>query len=204
MNSLQLYQRKIRFSILFLAIGLASIMQGLKAQDQEKESIFSNAYQKIDLSYLFGVQVYNNNIIYSPGYTIHLSHGYAVNKDIRAGIGVGLIDSEDVGFIPVYAELIGNKSNKANTPFIKFQLGYSFINKSDTDLLTEYDLEGGFYFNAGIGRKIEVNDKFSMLFHWSYSHQFAEMEYNVFGDQENSEELNYDMILITIGVLFGK
>lgn len=160
------------------------------------------SYEKVNLSYSVGGQVYNDSFIYSPGYSFNFSHGFKLNEDVGMGLGVGLVSLTDERFLPLYVEFIGQKKNNRNSPFILFQGGYSIGWNLDSDTDEGYDMGGGFYFNAGLGRKFSISDRYALMFNWSYCHQFASMEYTISTNNNYSEILNYDMILISIGLMF--
>lgn len=177
------------------------ISMPLSAQ-QEDDSTKTPLYKSINFNYIFGAQLYNDNFLYNPGYSMDLTIGKAVDNNLGLGMGLAYTDFSDKVFIPIYFEVLGKKNNKINTPFIKFQGGYSYGLDRSTNNMVNYDFNGGFYFSAGFGRMIMVKDKYEILFHCSYSHQFAEIQYQVFGETDYSETLNYDMIKISIGILF--
>ena len=162
-----------------------------------------DTYQRLDVSYIIGAQLYNDNFLYNPGIATQVSYGIKVSKAVGIGLGVGYTGLTKERFIPIYAEAFGQKKNKKNAPFVKFQAGYSLGWNSSTSANSNYEMKGGPYFNAGLGRKIEFNDNYALLFSWSYSHQFARMEYDVFGGKEYSEPVNYDMLWVTIGLLLN-
>lgn len=158
-------------------------------------------YQSFDGAYIIGAQVFNDNFIYNPGYSFTLSYGTFANKNLGVGLGIGYKSFETESFVPIYGEILGYKKNKSNAPFIKMQLGYSHGWHTNQSNLEGYDFKGGLFISAGMGRKIEINDKLSVMLHWSYQHQFAKMEYNIFNSTGYTETLNYDMIVISLGLL---
>ena len=115
-------------------------------------------YQSLNLSYIIGGQVYNDNFLYNPGYSIKASFGKEINSDIAAGVGVGYMPLTKETFLPLYIEILGRKKKKDNTPFISFQGGYSIGWRSSTSSNHQYDLDGGLFINAGLGRRIKVNE----------------------------------------------
>lgn len=186
--------------VLFLLFSLSPLL--LEAQDSTKTRSLST-YQHLDLSYILGAQLYNDNFLYNPGLSTQVSFGVKVTKDVGLGIGAGYTSLTKERFIPIYFEAYGQKKKKKNAPFIKFQAGYSIGWNSSTSANSNYDMKGGAYFNAGLGRKIELSKDYALLFNWSYSHQFARMEYEVFEGKVYSEPVNYDMIWIALGLLLN-
>jgi len=174
----------------------------MQAQEEKINETPLNLYKSITASYAYGVQIYNDNMIYNPGYSFQLSVGNRVSKDVSLGFGAGYMSFGEEHFVPIFAEIIGSKTKKKNTRFFKIQGGYSLgwnetINNNDN-----YDLNGGIYFNAGVGQRIKVNNAYSLMLQLSLCHQFAEMEYSIFGEEQYTETVNYDMLQISVGFLF--
>lgn len=179
--------------LLVFALSLCALVG--KGQDSIPE------YQRLDVSYIFGGQVYNNSMIYNPGFSFQGAYGRMINESVGLGIGTGYMHFEHENFIPLFVEVMGYKKNKPSTPLIKMQVGYSFAWYAGNMEIQGYDFKGGVYFDAGLGRKISINTNYSVLFHLSYRHQFAHMKYEIFGGQDYKEAMNYDMLVITLGLI---
>lgn len=158
-------------------------------------------YQRLDLSYSFAEQVYNNNMIYNPGLAASASYGLMLNESVSLGLGTGYTALQEERFIPVFLETMGYIRNKPSTPVILMQVGYAFGWHTGIPDMEGYKFRGGIYIDAGMGRKININTHYSVFFHVSYRHQFARMEYEVFGGQSFKDDLNYDMLLISLGLI---
>lgn len=167
--------------------------------DKNKKKLID--YQSIDASYIVGAQVFNDNFIYNPGYSFTGSYGVFINKNLAIGLGSGYKAFENETFLPVYGEILGYKKNKKNIPFVKMQIGYAHAWSKNQAELTGYTFKGGLFISAGMGRKIAINDKLSVMLHWSYQHQFAKMQYTIFNSTSHTEILNYDMIVISLGLI---
>lgn len=196
-----------RFYLSLLAVMFVTVIFPLHVRasdgnDTLKQRKSYPNYKSINASYAFGGQLYNDNFIYNPGYSVQFSAGKKIHEDVLLGVGAGFMSLTNENFIPIYVEIIGNKKHKNNAPFIRFQGGYSIGWNSTTTAYENYDFDGGVFINAGIGRKIKLNNDYSLLFHWSYCHQFANIDYSVFGRQEISQTVYYDMIQISLGLLF--
>jgi hypothetical protein len=183
--------------ILFLLFLLCSSL--VKAQSDQRDSL--NTYQGIDLSYVFGGQVYNNNLVYNPGFSLRTSYGLMINESVGLGFGAGYYALQHEHFLPLFFEAMGYKKNKANTPVIKMQIGYSIGWYSGAVNIEGYKFTGGVFIDAGIGRKIPLNDRLSLLFQCTYRHQFARMEYEVYATEQYIEVLNFDMLVISLGLI---
>lgn len=181
-----------KFSLVFLLSLFALVGKG---QDSIPE------YQRLEASYIFGGQVYNNSLIYNPGFSFQGAYGRMINESVGVGIGTGYMHFEHENFVPLFLEVMGYKKNKSITPLIKMQVGYSFAWYSGNMEIQGYHFHGGVYFDAGVGRKISINTNCSVLFQLSYRHQFAHMRYEIFGGQDYKEAMNYDMLVITLGLI---
>lgn len=179
------------------------LISGIAFSQDEKSRKEYPTYQSFNVSYNFGGQVYNDNFIYNPGFAVSYSIGKQVHEDVAVGLGGGYLSLSKERFVPLFIEVYGNKKSKENAPFIRFQAGYSLGWNDEVGMNQNYELEGGAYINLGMGRRIVMNDKLTMLFHWSYCHQFAEMEYNIFNGADYSEVLNYDMLQISLGIILN-
>jgi hypothetical protein len=170
------------------------------AQDEPRPDSMKH-FQRLDVSYIFGGQIYNNNFIYNPGFAFQASYGIKINQFVGVAAGIGYSALQDERFLPVFCEISGCKKNKTNTPTIHMQIGYAYGWYSGDMQVEGYEFHGGMYIDAGFGRKISLNRDYSVLFHWSYRHQFAHMDYKVFGGQDYTEALNYDMFVISLGII---
>lgn len=188
--------------ILFIALTVSLFSTKVSAQEK---GVFENniiaVYQQLNAGYIIGAQVYNDNFIYNPGFQFKTSYGVFINKNVAIGLGTGLKLHENESFIPVFTEIIGYKKNKSNTPLIQMQLGYSIGWDNTPSNIEGYEYTGGLFIDVGMGRKIKLNNNYSLLFQWSYQHQFAKMEYDIFKTSNYSQVINYDMIVITLGVI---
>lgn len=182
---------------------LVIITQQLVAYSQEIADPVEK-YQmssKIYMSYIFGAQLYNDNALYNPGISALFTQSYKLSGNLDLGIGSGYTSLMNERFVPFYVEVFGYRKKRSNSPVIKFQFGYSAAWYGMNDYPSDYELNGGFYFNAGMGRQIRLKNKYSILFHWSFCHQSGKVNYQIFGNQDYSDVVNYDMIQIGIGFI---
>ncbi|MBN2275754.1 MAG: hypothetical protein JXK95_15600, partial [Bacteroidales bacterium] len=139
----------------FIILGIITLSLQLKANnDAGPDSLIT--YQRADLSYVFGCQIYNDNFQYDPGFSFQGSFGMMINEFVGFGIGAGHQVFQHEKFIPLFVEAVGYKKDKCNTPFVKMQAGYSIGWHTGTVDMEGYRYRGGFHFDAGIGRKFPV------------------------------------------------
>jgi len=177
-------------------------MSGAMAHGFAKQDSIDRDYTRLDIAYIFGVQVYNDNFLYNPGFNLYGAYGRSIGEKFSAGLGTGLQHFSDEKFIPVFVDLTGRVSKKRNTRTIFMQCGYAF---AWSDALLNFPngrLHGGIYLNAGIGRQFYICKGFSIILHISYRHQFAEIEYEIFDQHNYREQINYDMLVFGLSFMF--
>ncbi len=157
--------------------------------------------QRLDLSYMFGGQFYNDHFVYDPGFGVQFTMNYKVSKSFEAGLGTGYISLMNENFIPVYLEAFGYRKNKKVSPVIRFQLGGTLAWFNTTNYPSDYSMDGGIYLSAGMGRKIPLKKRYSVLFHWSITHISALVNYQVFGSRDFTSPANYDMFQLSFGII---
>jgi hypothetical protein len=170
----------------------------LYAKDNDSTNMHPK-YGRVDVSYVFGGQVYNLNLMYDPGYTIQASYGLMMNEQVGLGFGMGYMELMDERFLPFCVEAVGYLKNKPSTPVIRMQLGYSVGWYTGDMSMEGYKFRGGICFDAGMGRRIVINEKYAVVFQCSYRHQFAQMKYDLYDGRSYKSAMNYDMILISLG-----
>lgn len=167
-----------------------------------KPDSIARDYTRLDIAYIFGAQVYNDNFLYNPGYSLYGAYGIFIGDRISAGLGTGIQFFSDEKFIPVFIDLTGLVSKKRNTRTVFMQCGYSFAWSNALKNFTNSWLNGGIYLNAGFGRQFYISEGFAIVLHISYRHQFAEIEYEIFDQHNYSERINYDMLVIGSSFMF--
>ena len=191
----------MKIRVIQIILVISTLQMALYSQEKAGPKEKLPLSSKIYLSYVFGGQIYNDNILYNPGYSVLFTQSYMLPGKIDIGIGSGYTSLVNERFVPFYVELLGYKKLSANSPFIKFQLGYSAASYRMNSYPPDYDLDGGIYFNAGMGRQFRLKNSYSILFHWSYCHQSGKVNYKIFGNRDYSYTVNYDMIQISVGLI---
>ena len=183
---------KVIISVALLMVSMSNAMAHVSSKP---ESIVRD-YSRLDIAYIFGAQVYNDNFLYNPGFNLYGAYGIFINEKFSAGLGTGLQYFRNEKFIPVFIDLTGHISKKKNTRTLSLQCGYSFAWSNALRNFTKSRLNGGVYLNAGFGRKLYISEGFAIIFHIAYRHQFAEIEYEIFDQRTYRERINYDMLVI--------
>lgn len=186
--------------IITIALVTFLAISSLNAQTTKKHTN-KKSIQRFNISYVFGGQVYNDNLIYNPGISMEASYGLKISEDVSVGIGSGYMGLKNENFIPLFIETIGYHERKGRHRYVKFQGGYSFAWSNDDYTSENYDIKDGIFFDFGIGRKWEINENLKLTIQTSYRHQFATMSYTMFGDQEFNDVLNFDMLILSVGII---
>jgi hypothetical protein len=101
----------------------------------------------------------------------------------------------------LYASFKGLLKKKDSVPYLTAQVGYAFASNSNLYDYAGYSYRGGIVFSPGIGYKLNVKDKYSVLFSVNYKHQFAGVKYETFDKQVFRDHLNFDLLSFRVGIL---
>lgn len=189
--------RRLKYIVLIL-FTQAAFAFSQDESETEKEALLTS---RLDLSYMFGGQFYNDHFVYDPGPAVQFTLNYKVSKSFEAGLGTGCISLMNENFIPIYIEAFGYKKNKKSPPIIRFQLGGAVAWFNTANYPSDYSMDGGIFFSAGMGRKILLKNRYSILFQWSITHITARVNYQIFGASDFTSLANYDMFQLSFGVI---
>ncbi len=181
---------------------LVSILMLFSFTLTAKEPDSLRTYKRADLSFIFGGQIHNDNFLYNPGFSFQAVYGIMVNELLGIGAGAGHQVFRNEKFIPLFLEVSGYRKPGKNSSFLKTQAGYSVGWYTGTTGMEGYDYRGGLFFDAGFGRKFPLGRKSDVLFHCSYRHQCARVDYSSPSLQEYDQKLHYDMIVFHLGFNF--
>ncbi len=156
---------------------------------------------RLNVSYQFGGQLYNDHFVYNPGFSTQFTQSYKLTKSLEAGIGTGYFHLLDESFIPFYLEVLGYKKNSRNSPLIRFQLGGTAAWYRSNNYSSDYSTSGRLFFSAGMGRRIQINERYSVLFQWSLCHISTLVEYQIFGGRDYNSLASYDMLQLSFGIM---
>jgi hypothetical protein len=188
--------------IVTTAFLLTVLLSDAFALETERPEKTRSDYIRLDVAYIFGAQIYNDNFLYNPGFNVYGIYGTSVNERVNVGLGTGVQLFQNETFIPVFIDLTGFIDKKKNTRLLSLQCGYSFAWSNALRNLRNSRLNGGIYLNAGFARKFFIDENFSIIPSISYRHQFAQIEYEVFNLEQYCEKINYDMLVVGISFLF--
>jgi len=105
-----------------------------------------------------------------PSLGISTVNGYMFNPHLSTGIGIGIHGYNNIGFVPVFADIRYNAIKGTITPFVSFDAGYSFT----TDEIVHNgrdQIQGGIYSNLSIGIKFFTRRSQALAFSFGYNYQ---------------------------------
>ena len=90
-------------------------------------------------------------------------NGYMFNPHLFTGIGLGIQGYDEIGFVPIFADVKYYVVKGTMTPFVSFDAGYSFsTNEIATGGNTKF--RGGAYSNLSIGMKFFTKKSQALAF----------------------------------------
>lgn len=155
---------------------------------------------RIQIGSVFGGQEKNEFGLSNPGFSFNHVYSLKPNDRVGFGFGIGILALQKINFVPLYLSFIGFLSEH-KPYFIDFQGGYSVGWRTTED---EGDYSGGPYLTTGLGRKFRFNSGFSLYLLADYKHQFAHVKYNGQYNPSYRKTLNYNFLVITLGIMLEK
>lgn len=188
--------RQICFFFIFVGFN----MSWASAQ-QDSGDVALPDYQRVEVGYIFGGQMYNQNFSYNPGIDVQGVYGLQLSKRVGVGLGVGYYALEHERFLPIFAEVRGRTRKSNHSPVLSMQMGYAHAWFEGNDDIAGFDFSGGVYFSAALGMQFQVSQQTHVLFNVAYRHQFAQIAFPTFANSNYAEMANYDMVVLSLGVV---
>ena len=118
-----------------------------------------------------------------PVFGIQQILAYQFNNYVFTGIGTGLDIWSHTAFIPLFANVSVNFTDKKIVPHWYANLGYSFkwYMSSEPEAMTRviHGATPGFYGESGLGVNVKISDKLSLLILANYKMQNSMLKYSV-------------------------
>lgn len=178
---------------------LLAFCQEAVSQAEDKSEI-ELAYH-LAAGYSFGGQIVDESLLFESGISFEFITNYKASSRICYGLGLGYERYDTETFLPLFLSFTGMTKKKDEGPYLSFQMGYSFAWDKDFNSYENYNYRGGLLFSTGIGRMFEIKDKYKILINISLKHQFVRIDYQSFDSGDYTENINYDMISLKIGLL---
>ena len=181
-----------KYSLLVLIALVLSI--SMNAQVNRTQNI----YPAIDIASVAGGSITSNNFQFSSGMSYQLSILKEMNEKVDLGILIGRENMDENIFYPIGLRMEASVFKNENFQAI-VQAGYSLAEYiSDTEV-DNFDLDGGFFIDAGRQWMIPISDKLDLRSTLSFRFQFAELEY--IGDDDVLEQkTDYLRVGMSIGL----
>jgi hypothetical protein len=191
----------------FFAVMFVTSFSGICfAQSTEQSDSVANKSRNVRFSvgggYLLGGQIYNESFSYNPGFSADVSAYYGLNETIFVGGGAGiaaLVQKEQ--FVPLYLSFLGfTRAEKSGTYFL-LNAGASVGSGDAYEALERFELNGGPFFKAGIGRRFVINN-FAFLMGVAFQHQWARGTFESAFGSSYSEPFNYDYLAFELRLFY--
>jgi len=180
--------KKENYIIVSILLILLILPSTLKAQQQQKQKYQTAKFvymSSLGCSIGVGDIKFEDRTISNNIFTVSVSQllAYQFNNYIFTGVTAGLDIWNRTAFIPITATIGISLLDKNVTPFIYLNGGYSFkwyVN-SQPENATKVIKGGspGIYLESGLGVKLRMNPKLSLIFMLEYKAQQSTIQYSV-------------------------
>ncbi|MDR3140990.1 MAG: hypothetical protein LBU37_04615 [Tannerellaceae bacterium] len=196
----------------FVILTHAQGMAGNEKTGDENNDVFLRKTGKLFSFTQGGVLAGNSDNVNNAPFAINTSLNYAVNRNISAGVGVGVEFFHET-HLPVTANVLYQFGNKRLVPFVMLQAGYQAPLESKQfdgqryywDSLSGYyysprklDARGGFMANPSAGVIYYTKSGFGWSFAAGYRYQLL----NYAGEDDYKMQIEYNRLLLQIGFIF--
>jgi hypothetical protein len=180
---------------------LSCLISTLEAQYDDGQKMEIEKCARLESGFIFGNRIVNSEELYIPGGSIQYSYCLKSGDYLGIGLGVGVNLFKSEGLIPFYLDIIGMMKKDRNSPFVNLQTGYSFGWSNKFEDLQSPEFKGGFFIGIGLGKKFHIRDRFASYISLSYRHQLASVRYELEDQEEQKENINYNLLVFSIGVM---
>jgi len=155
----------------------------------------------------FGLMAGNSEETKGFSFTFQTTGGYNFSQFLGVGLGVGLEELK-TELVPVFFHVQSHLLNKPNTPFVDFQIGYSFpLSETKSDDYSEYNYDGGLNlgFDFGICSYKSSHRAFSITAGYRYQLLKESRIYNYYywgGSTLETTTYEFNKIVVRLGFMF--
>jgi hypothetical protein len=207
------------FLWVFVIFTHAQGMAGSEKTGSENNDVFLRKAGGLISFTQAGVLVGNSDNTNSAPFAINTSLNYAINRNISAGVGVGVEFFRET-HLPVTGNILYQFGNKRLVPFVMLQAGYQVALESKltngqlyyVDPISSYwdpyysyrypskklDARGGFMANPSVG--IIYYTKYG--FGWSLAAGYRYQQLNYMGEDDYEIHVEYNRFSLQIGFIF--
>jgi hypothetical protein len=151
--------------------------------------------------------IYNNTNQDDFGISLHTVNGYQVWPYLYAGAGLGIdrFISYQQTFSPFYLRIASEFLKRRVTPFVFYDVGYSYMWAQKSNEYMSYKNKGGLYIMAGGGIRIYTQSRASVILSLAYKRNSSETKWWYTQWSEGSYytiKRTYQRIVMSVGVTF--
>jgi hypothetical protein len=199
------------FVILTHAQGVA----GNEKTGDENNDVFLRKTGKLISFTQGGVLAGNSDNANSAPFAVNTSLNYAINRNISAGVGVGVEFFHET-HLPVTGNILYQFGNRRLVPFVMLQAGYQVALESklfsDRRYYYNKDSGYGYYYpqsakmNAGGG--FMANPSVGVIYYtkygfgWSLAAGYRYQQLNYDGEDDYEMQVEYNRLSLQIGIIF--
>jgi hypothetical protein len=175
----------IRTKKWLLGLVLCGMMYGVCAQQSQKQESKFVYMSSLGFNSGFGnIRIPDKSVpVRNAELFLQQLLAYQFNNYVFTGIGAGINIWKRTAFIPIYASVHVNFIDRKTSPHWYLNVGYSFkwYMKTEPETLTRviHGASTGLYGESGLGVKVKVSDKFSMMAVVNYMLQQSTIRYSV-------------------------
>lgn len=131
-----------------------------------------------------------NKIVANKTFNISVNQllGYQFNPYFQLGLGFGFDFWRHTAFIPLYLNLTVNFTDTKIQPLFYANMGYSFkwyiSSVPETMDRVVHGTKSGPMGEAGLGMRININEKISMIIAACYKNQYSDIRYSIVNPNE--------------------
>ncbi|MEO8088590.1 MAG: hypothetical protein ABI763_17360 [Bacteroidota bacterium] len=140
------------------------------------ELSFGRSFKNTTTTYYDGFNSYVNDthadeVNNNPSIGVQTINGYKFSPYVSAGIGVGFNIYSQVLLVPVFVGVRANLLDKRVTPFLAFDVGYSYSRKQITGGTLARDDKGGIMLSPALGVKFNMTNKMALNLSLGFRYQ---------------------------------
>jgi hypothetical protein len=200
------------FLWVFIVLTHAQGITGSEKTGNENNDVFLRKTGKLISFTQGGVLAGNSDNTNHAPFAVNTSLNYALNRNISAGVGVGVEFFHET-HLPVTGNILYQFGKKRLVPFVMLQAGYQMPLESKLSEARNYywdalssayypprklDAKGGFMANPSVG--VIYYTKYG--FGWSLAAGYRYQQLNYTGEDDYEMQIEYNRLSLQIGFIF--
>lgn len=177
--------KKIAITILTICVLLPTLAQNNENYINSNALENSKFYSSLTVGVLPGLQ-------FSPSF--HVISGYNLNPNWQFGVGLGIENFANNGYLPIFAHGRYNFMQTLSTPFVSLMTGYDFALRN-----TEFN-KGGFTTGIQFGLDHYFSDHVGLSTSIGYRYAYLKIDNSWWDDFSTIREIN--RLELRFGLIF--